>query len=183
MIFFGVAKISLDIFNASENKYVTTSQIENSINNADSTLISDITYNSEFGYKIFIPKGFKYSVIKEKKMLIITKTLNDDSRITIAVNKIETNEDLTTVIKGATKYLQSINDTYKISKYYEFKTHMNKGIQVRFEVVKEGIKYKGLLTLFKNNSNIYMITASTTRPNWENSRAEIELILSSFTLL
>ncbi len=183
LIIFGVAKMASHIINFSEDKPVTKSEIENAINIVDSTLVADIIYNSGFGYKILIPKGYQYSTVKEKQTFVATKILNDESRVVIAVNKLEAKEELATVIEGTIEYLKSVNNTYDISEYYEVKAQVGKGARIPFEVVKEGVDYKGAFTMFKRNSDLYIITVSTTKYNWENSRAEIDSILNSFVLL
>jgi len=156
------------------------------ISQDDKALEKDILFESEYGFRIRIPRGYSYKVYNEGLQLLAFSKRRDSDFLAgiISVGKTETIDDLKIAVDKGMEYLVSKNSTYRFYDREIFGKPGWEGIKMNVFVVKNGEPMKVIMAFIKKPGweYLYELTLGCHEKFWEENKKLFEETLATFSL-
>jgi hypothetical protein len=154
----------------------TQDEIRQALVTNGEVLSNDLDYCSPEGFKIVLPKGYRYvSMGPSAACLVASKEGNS-----LIVKRLETAETPAEIVSGAIRHMRSKNPTCVSVSQRKFEPGGAQGWQAEIEMTRDGAEVKGFMACFQQGGAICHLMFFCLKSSFGANKADLEKMLNSF---
>ncbi len=163
-----------------EEKLPNIREVHNKLKSDENYVTEDFVFSSKFGFKVLIPKGYKYLEMNKKAPLLLVNIDRKDGSI-VSFDKTGNFPSVETIYREIKKSLAKSENNYEFQALV--KPDNGTPPHFAFFFTREGRKCMGEMFIMKEKNKSYGISTSCLILQWENNKDEFQRIVKSFKFI